>query len=118
VAAEVDFADLVPITPTARRTVRPTDAVAIFLQIYQGRATTSPVRVTTRITNDRDEVVRTLVEQLEGAPGRDRRTADYLLDLPLADLAAGEYLLTVTVSDGERHADRSLRFTVRSRGSL
>ena len=47
------------------------------------------------------------------AGGSEPRSADYLLDLPLSTLAAGDYLLTVEATRGEHTVGRDIRFGVR-----
>ena len=42
----------------------------------------------------------------------DVRTADYGTDLPLANLAPGEYLFSVGASEGKNQTRRDVRFTV------
>ena len=41
------------------------------------------------------------------------RTADYYVTLPLAALAAGDYLLKVETTMGARTAGRAMRFVVK-----
>jgi hypothetical protein len=41
------------------------------------------------------------------------RAADYTVDLPLATLVPGSYLLRLSVSSGEESATRDVRFALR-----
>jgi hypothetical protein len=70
------------------------------------------VTVAARILDVHD-VVR--FHQTAGLPvgGSKPRTADYLLELPLSALAAGDYLLAVEATRGEDRVRRDIRFTVR-----
>jgi hypothetical protein len=43
----------------------------------------------------------------------EKRSADYQIDLPLARLAPGEYLLTINATLGKHEAKRDVRFAVK-----
>ena len=70
-----------------------------------------PVTVATRIV-DINNVVRFRQMASLRAGGSAPRSADYLLDLPLPALAAGDYLLTVEATRGEHTVSRDIRFGV------
>ena len=108
-----EFAGLVPVTPTARRTFARTDRVRAFLRIYQGisRAAT-PGYLEVRILDDANRLVfrqesRILHDQFGAS-----RAADVSLDLPIARLAPGPYLLAVETRHGNETASRDVRFAV------
>lgn len=104
------FSDVIPFAPTARRTFRRTDQVAIWLRLH--RPKDAPGTVTTRLTNDENEVIAELTQVIETPAGGDARTADHRIDLPIDDLVPGEYLVTVEVSAGVERARRDVRFHV------
>jgi len=107
------YADLLPIVPTARRDFAMTDHVTAFLRVYQGgsRAMT-PVTMTTRLIDARNQQVSESVRTLDVASFGTSRSFDDRFDVPLRKLASGEYLLTVDVAAGVKTARRTLRFRV------
>ena len=105
------FADLMPIVPTARRRFRATDQVAGFVRVYQKRWA-SPAVVTLRVTDERNQVTATRTTRLDEPLNRATNGADYRFDVPMAGLAAGEYLLSIDVEADQRTARRAVRFTV------
>ncbi len=113
VAAPPDgLSDLLPVVPTARRTFQKTDKASAFLRIYQRSRTFSPATVKTTVTSTAGEVVGAVDERIQGTPAGTGSAADYQVDLPVADLSVGEYLLTISVAVGNRHEQRQLRFKV------
>ncbi len=107
--------DLLPITPTSRRAFRKTDDVSAFMRIYEKGKDFVPAKVTTTLTNAKNEKVATFGQTLEGKSVGSRTTATYDFALPIAELPAGEYLLSVSVTVGAKNAGRQLRFTVEER---
>jgi VWFA-related protein len=112
VAPPDGLGDVLPFTPTARRTFQKTDKAAAFLRIYQRARTFSPTSVKTTITSTTGAVVAAVDERVQGAAAGAGSASDYEVDLPLTDLSAGEYLITITASLGNRTAQRQLRFRV------
>jgi VWFA-related protein len=114
-AAPADaYADLLPIVPTARREFARADRVTAFLRVYQGGSRPLvPVAMTTRLVNSRDERLGETVRTLDAAAFARARSFDDTFDLPVRDLAPGEYLLTVDVAAAGTTARRQLRFRVR-----
>ena len=106
------LADILPVTPTARRTFRKADQASAFVRIYQRARNFSPATVKTTLTSATGEVVADDDKRVEGAAAGPGSAADYQVDLPLADLAPGEYLLTIGVVVGNRSAQRQLRFRI------
>jgi hypothetical protein len=104
--------DLLPVTPTSQRVFRKTDEVSAFMRIYEKGKAFVPAKVTTTLTNARNENVASFDQTLEGAPVGSRTAANYEFAVPLTDLPAGEYLLSVSVTAGTKNAGRQLRFTV------
>jgi VWFA-related protein len=113
VAGASAIASLTPVVPTARRAFSTKDRVTAFLRVYQARPPFAAVPVTTRITDTNNEVV---AEQTESAAGRSLgrlNAADHQVDLPIDELAPGEYLLTMEASREGTTVQRAVRFTVR-----
>jgi hypothetical protein len=105
-----EFAGLLPLAPTARRTFARTDRARAMLRVYQLKTRTFlPATVATRITDATNVVVSDSATTVKTEGSLE---ADHRFDLPLDRLAAGEYLLTVDVEAGGRKAQRALRFTV------
>ena len=106
-----------PVVPTTVRTFSSSDRAAAFWRLYWGRGAKTlelPVVASVRDTDDR--VVfnrRTIVTA--GAPLADGwRSADYRLDLPLAEFVPGEFLLRLEAQPpGSLAVVRQVRFTVR-----
>ena len=114
VASKDALAGLLPVVPTTAREFARTDHIAAFLRLYQGgRGSPSPVQIVARIVNDRNETVFQQTTAL-GTEHFDRnRSADYRLSVPLGQLAAGEYLLTIEAIRDRHREHRDARFTVR-----
>jgi hypothetical protein len=104
------LSELLPVVPTTRRAFSLADSVMAFLRVYQPAASAGPARVTTRLTNARDEVVATDTLDLGGGVTGATWTADYEVVLPIDTLTPGDYLLTADVVAGGRSARRALRF--------
>jgi hypothetical protein len=67
----------------------------------------------TTISNDTDHQVFERRSELTPEAGSGLRASDYPLDLPLKDLPAGEYLLTLTATPaGGPAIAKHVRFTV------
>jgi hypothetical protein len=82
--------------------------------VYQGGARAlKPATAASRIVNERDAVVHEERVDLGVGAFASRRAADYRVDLPLADLVADRYLLTIEVEEGSRRVRRDVRFEVR-----
>jgi hypothetical protein len=96
--------------PTARRRFSQADTVTAFAEVY----TTSPaaletMRVTATLTTADGAAAKDVAGAARTAePGR----AGYTVRLPLADLAPGDYALTIEARAGDDVASRSLLLTV------
>jgi hypothetical protein len=114
-AAPLDtFRGILPIVPTSRRTFATTDRAAAFVRIYQGGRTSAlPATVTSRILDRADASPVQHTHTIDAGRFGAARAADYTVDLPLAALVPGSYLLRLSVSCGEESATRDLRFSVR-----
>jgi VWFA-related protein len=105
--------DLLPLRPVATREFAATDRVAAFVRVYQGTAASAAATLTTRIVDSRNQSVFEQHGPLFDTPGDGPRSADHELNLPLAKLAPGEYLLTFQAGGQKPAASRDVRFTVK-----
>ncbi len=112
-AAPADaLADLLPVVPTAVREFGAGDTVRVFARVYD-RLRGSAVTVLGRITDERGAVVFRRDEPLAADRFTADGAADYRLDLPLATLKPGRYVLTLETSAGARTVARHVRFAVK-----
>jgi VWFA-related protein len=115
-APEGAFTPLIPVVPTTERTLAPDRDALAFLRVYQrGRSTPEPVKITTRLADARDRVVRRVTATLEAEQFQSTHAVDYRIPLALADLPPGAYLLTVEAAAGSRTVRRDVRFDVNVR---
>ena len=107
------WANLVPLTPSARRSFARTDTVSAFARIYHGftRAAT-PGYVTALVRDDSDRVVFRQESRITGEHVGASRATDVNVDLPIARLPPGPYLLAIDTRHGSATASRQLRFEV------
>ena len=107
------YSDLLPAAPTARRDFATSDRVTTFVRLYQGGShAVVPVTTITRVVNSRDEQVTQSTRPLNADLFGKTRSFDLSFDLPVRNLAPGEYLMTVTAAAGDKSTQRSLRFGV------
>jgi len=112
-AAPIDaFAKLIPVVPTSRRNFWKVDQVASFLRLYQNGKTTAPVKVDLQIRDANERVVFEHAEVIEGTRFTATRSADYHVQLPIAKLEPGPYLLTIEARAGGTPLRRDVRFVV------
>jgi VWFA-related protein len=112
VAPRDAFVKLIPVVPTSRRNFWKTDQVVSFLRLYQSGKTTAPVKVNLEIRDARDRAVFENAESIEGARFMQTRSADYQVQLPIAKLEPGPYLLTIDANAGRTSLRRDVRFVV------
>jgi VWFA-related protein len=107
------LSDLMPVVPTARRVFRNSDRVTVFMRVYQGGGhALEPASIATRVIDAANTEVSRGVEAADAKAFGADRSFDYTLDLPVRDLAAGQYLLTMDVAAGSKKAQRTLRFRI------
>jgi VWFA-related protein len=105
-------AALLPVLPTSRRTFTADDTVDAFLRIYQGDGRApGVVSIAGTITDGRERVVRRWAGAV-GAATFSNGQADYQWRVPVSELAAGEYLLTISATQGGKTVRRDVRFVV------
>lgn len=107
------LSEVLPFAPTTVRIFAATDRVGALLRVHQGGRTPADATVTTEILNIAGEVVAMTTHASPAAQFQSAGGVDHPYELPLKDLAAGEYLLRVTVVAGKHTAHRDVRFTVR-----
>jgi hypothetical protein len=83
--------------------------------VYQGgKDVALPAMLATRITDAKTQTAFEQRTPLFADRSSTTRSADYLLDLPLADLGSGQYLLTIEATCGGKETPRrDVRFSVR-----
>ncbi len=108
------LAGLVPVVPTAAREFSRTTLATAFMRLYQGGAKVpEAVRVTATIldvANTKRLEETTLVDP---AKFNAARSSDYRIDVPLAKLEPGAYLLSIEASVTKLHIKREARFWVK-----
>jgi VWFA-related protein len=106
------IADLTPLAPTTRRRFARTETVTAFVREYQSASRTfMPGYAVTEITDAND--TRVYHQQQRILPAEEgHRPMDFQLDVPVARLAPGPYLLTFEVRHGNESARRDVRFHV------
>lgn len=101
--------------PTTRRVFGRADRVRAVVQIYQGTASAAeirPVVMRARVLDARGKTVREQSLPFDASTFADRRV-NAVMNLPVADLPPGEYLLKLDASGGQARSGRALRYTVR-----
>ena len=110
-AASPVVAEALPVTPTTRRLFQSSEAVEVFLRIYQADRP-RPVSVAVRIGDAEGEGIIQGDEVVPAAAFDGSGATDWRFALPLDRLAPGEYLLTVGVSLDGQTVTRYVRFAV------
>lgn len=107
------LSDVLPFAPTMVRMFAPTDRVGALLRVHQGGRVMAEATVTTEVVNIADEVVAKATHVIPAAQFQSGAGVEHRYELPLRQLATGEYLLRVAVVAGAHSAHRDVRFTVR-----
>jgi hypothetical protein len=91
------------------------ERVTAIQQLYErGAATLRPVAIDTAIVDATGRTVLTRSISLAVADFDATRAATLVLDVPLAQLTPGEYLVTIAATDGEHRSTSHLRVRVGS----
>ena len=108
------LADLLPTAPTAERVFAPSDRVKGFVRMYQ-QTSGRPVAatLTVAVLDATDRVLTEQTTAFDAGRFEPARAADCPFDLPLANLAPGDYLLRLDARASKATATRGVRFTVR-----
>ena len=113
VASRGELKDLLPVVPTTRRAFAATERVAAFARVYQGgRSPLASVPLRVRI-RDRDDV--TVLDRRDSLPAERftaSRSADLRLEMPIARLPDGAYLLAVDAGTEPNVVRRQVRFEI------
>jgi len=112
--------DLLPVTPTSERLFARDDKVTAMLRLCQGgKKPLVPVTLVLRVVDARNATVFEDMAALGPERFSTGRLADYLVNLPVATLRTGRYLLTVEAAPatGQRPGTvairRDVQFSVR-----
>ena len=104
---------IVPIVPTARRTFTTGHQVSAFARFHQGgKAPPQPIAVRLQLRNDSNELVMDRREELAVTRFAPTRFADLAVELPLARLRPGDYLLTLEGGTATTTIRRDARFEI------
>jgi len=114
-AAPLDaFRDFLPFVPTTRRSFVAADHVNAFVRAYRGtnELANSQPQARIRLIDSSDKVAAEGNESLAFDNWQERGFADYSIQLPLAELPPGEYLLAIDITAGPRSSGRAIRFQI------
>jgi VWFA-related protein len=104
--------DLSPVTPTVRRRFSRSERVTAFVREYQSAGRRfMPGYAVTEITNAADTRVYEQQQRIEPLT-EGHHPIDFRVDVPVARLEPGPYLLTFEVRHGNETARRDVRFEV------
>ena len=104
---------LLPVVPTTRRDFTARDAVTAFSRVYQGgKAPMAPIALQVQLRSATGALVFQRQQDVPVTQFTSARSADILVDVPIARLAPGEYLLTLETTSGGEVVRRNSRFRV------
>lgn len=105
---------VLPILPTTRRDFAATEKVEALVRVYQGgRHPLAPASLHVMIVNAANETVFEQKETIAPAAFDATRAFDYRLQLPIAKLAPGSYVLRVGAAGARRDSGRrDVRFKI------
>jgi VWFA-related protein len=108
------MASVLPIVPTALREFRQGEIVTTFLRLYQnGSKVPENVRVTAKILDASNTTRLDATTTIERAQFGAAKSADFRMNLQLATLEPGAYLLSIDAQAGKLAVKREARFWVR-----
>ncbi len=103
------------LVPTTRRTFVAGDRVTAFTRVFQGgKEAVKPLAIRVQLRSPRDETIVDRPIQLPADRFTGDRSAEVAMDLPVDQLAPGEYLLRIEAESGSG-VRRDLRFRVGAR---
>jgi hypothetical protein len=103
-----------PLSPSTVRDFARTDRVTAAVRLVQPRELASTaVAIETAIVDPTGRPVTTIQAELSPQAFSAARVADYHLELPLASLEDGDYLLTIASTLGRTKVTRTARFRIR-----
>lgn len=104
---------IMPVIPTTRRVFGPGHKVSAFARVYQGgKAKVVDVSAHITIRDGTDALVVDRQQAIPSSQFGSARAADLRFDVPIADLPAGAYVLTIETPVGAATARRDARFQV------
>ncbi|MDQ3418176.1 MAG: VWA domain-containing protein [Acidobacteriota bacterium] len=104
---------VLPVLPTTRRTFSAGDAPAAFVRVYQGgKSDIGPITLRLLLQDQAGRPVMERSQDLPAATFRSARSADVRVELPVAQLASGPYLLTIETGPAVTPVRRVVRFQV------
>ncbi|MEX2661739.1 MAG: VWA domain-containing protein [Vicinamibacterales bacterium] len=107
------LAGVLPVVPTARRSFTARHQVAAFTRVHQsGRGPVVPVTLRVLLQNEDGRTVMERPLDLAAADFNAARSADVQVQVPVADLAPGEYLMTIETLNAAVPVRRAIRFSV------
>jgi hypothetical protein len=107
------FAAFLPAAPTTRRTFARTGVVRAFVQVHQSRENAGVATVRVAVVNRGEATVFATDETFPAERFAETGSAGYRVELPIATLDPGEYLLAIEASRGDLRDRRTVRFEVR-----
>jgi VWFA-related protein len=115
IAAPADaFKGVLPVRPTSRRAFAATDRVTAFTRVHQGgRTPLTPMRMRLMLRNAANVQIAEEVHDVDPSHFNSARFADVVLDVPIARLPAGQYLITLEGGAGTATVRRHSRFEIR-----
>jgi VWFA-related protein len=113
-ASTIPTSRQLPVIPTTERVFTRADDARAFVRIYQGdRRRLQAVDLVVTLTDERGDETILASERLLPEVFGSSRSADYTVALPVAQLTAGSYLLTIRAGAGDRRDARGhVRFSV------
>ena len=113
VAPRDAFKGLLPIVPTSRREFSGADRVTAFARVHrQAKAGNAPVEVTVQVVDDAGAKVINRVERIPVEAFAGDGEVDLSIELPIARLRPGTYLLTLETPGRTAPIRRDVRFVV------
>jgi VWFA-related protein len=108
------MANVLPIVPTARREFRQGEIVTTFLRLYQnGAKVAENVRINAKILDAANTTRLDATTTIERAQFGAAKSADFRMNLQLATLEPGAYLLSIDAQAEKLAVKREARFWVR-----
>lgn len=108
------LAKITTVIPTSRRQFEKEDTATVVVRVYQRRAKQPrPVTMIAKISDSSGSEVFTRRDEVPAHAFPADRAVDYRFDIPLAQLARGEHLVTLEATAGSHTARRELRISVR-----
>jgi hypothetical protein len=112
VAPRDKLASLLPVVPTSQREFGRTDQVSAFVRVYQpGKKPLAPVEMTITVIDGDGSKVIDRRETLSADRFATSRSADFRIALPVASMAPGRHLLSITAAQGRATAMRQVPFS-------